>query len=474
MNIPILKYVDVIIGLSVVMMIVATVALSISQALLSMCASRARHLATGLEPLIRQLHPTLLGPHAQQIAEQVLLHPMVCQPRNPLNRYVFDPIRRLLRIPGPMPTTGSRGPGGVILREELAFCLLEWAAGEWGWQDPASPATAKASAVSANAVATSVAGLERQKALAEALKQRGIEDPAATLRAVRLQAMENEKAHPEQSAQLWRSQALAQVAPSEFVASLYQSFDTAMARATASFGTEAQIWVSAVAVVLVVIIQLDTFALVRRLSVDDTYRQTLVEEAKRLDAISPSKSSTAPAPVPMPTPPDGAPVPPPPTRPSQPREKPSDIATAPNTTSGDSCKNAPTDLEFQKCEINRSLNLLHSPTLDIWPDKKFDPARIPGILVTWLLVSLGAPFWYDLLKNLFQMRSVLADRDQRERAERATPAPSMAVETKPADARPNGSTASTASVTAPDHRAANDDGDLGGESGDLSATGAQG
>ena len=165
----------------------------------------------------------------------------------------------------------------VILREELAFCLLEWAGGEWGWQDPASPATAKASAVSANAVATSVAGLERQKALAEALKQRGIEDPAATLRAgTSLQAMENERAHPEQSVQVWRSQALAQVAPSEFVASLYQSFDTAMARATASFGTEAQVWVSAVAIVLVLILQLDTVALVRRLSVDETYRQTLV------------------------------------------------------------------------------------------------------------------------------------------------------------------------------------------------------
>ena len=90
--------------------------------------------------------------------------------------------------------------------------------------------------------------------------------------------------------------------------------------------------------------------------------------------------------------------------------------------SGDSCKNAPTDLEFQKCEINRSLNLLHSPTLDIWPDKKFDPARIPGILVTWLLVSLGAPFWYDLLKNLFQMRSVLADRSARARRARHTSA----------------------------------------------------
>ena len=56
------------------------------------------------------------------------------------------------------------------------------------------------------------------------------------------------------------------------------------------------------------------------------------------------------------------------------------------------------------------------------------------------------------MKNLFQMRSAPADRDQRERAERATPAPPIAVETKPADTRSTGSTTTTpAPVTGRDY-----------------------
>ena len=33
------------------------------------------------------------------------------------------------------------------------------------------------------------------------------------------------------------------------------------------------------------------------------------------------------------------------------------------------------------------------------------------MLVTSLLLSLGAPFWYGVLRNLLQLRSVLAVKD---------------------------------------------------------------
>ena len=52
MDLPVLKYVDVLIGLSLVMLLVATVALSISQALLNMLRSRSRHLCKALERLL--------------------------------------------------------------------------------------------------------------------------------------------------------------------------------------------------------------------------------------------------------------------------------------------------------------------------------------------------------------------------------------------------------------------------------------
>jgi hypothetical protein len=41
-----------------------------------------------------------------------------------------------------------------------------------------------------------------------------------------------------------------------------------------------------------------------------------------------------------------------------------------------------------------------------------------GILLSWILLSLGGPFWYDLLKNLLRLRPPLAKREEKERAER--------------------------------------------------------
>jgi len=43
-----------------------------------------------------------------------------------------------------------------------------------------------------------------------------------------------------------------------------------------------------------------------------------------------------------------------------------------------------------------------------------------GMLVTALLLSLGAPFWYSILARLLQLRSVLAFKEDRQRSERQT------------------------------------------------------
>ncbi|MGE3959642.1 MAG: hypothetical protein AB7H96_23200 [Vicinamibacterales bacterium] len=427
MNIPILKYLDVLIGLSLIMLIVATVALSLSQALLKSVDARARYLTHGLKRVLLQLNPQFLKDHADPLTELVLLHPSVCQVRSPGMRVIHWVLERL-----PMTRDWvSKFPalrGEVLLREELAVCLLSIASGDGVWDLEWTEDRTKA-----------------KDALITALKERGIEDPVATLRAFRLQAMQNERAHPEQSAQRWRSDALAQVAPSEFMATLFQSFDTAMARATANFGSEAQVWVTLTAFAIVAVLQLDTFALVRRLSVDDAYRQTLVAEAQRLEEDQRLQTGQTPAPA---QPVDG---------------------TCPEPTAGGQAQDSAQtpeqqrqrleeELQRQRCEVNRSLALLQQPALDLWPDRPlpfwqavWKAVRTPGILVTWLLVSLGAPFWYDLIKNLLQLRSLLAQRDQKDRTERAASSPAAPPPPRPpADAETNG------------------------DMGDLAATGAQG
>lgn len=46
-----------------------------------------------------------------------------------------------------------------------------------------------------------------------------------------------------------------------------------------------------------------------------------------------------------------------------------------------------------------------------------------GILLSVVMISLGAPFWYGTLKNLLKLRSVLADKDDEQRRARQTTQP---------------------------------------------------
>ena len=43
-----------------------------------------------------------------------------------------------------------------------------------------------------------------------------------------------------------------------------------------------------------------------------------------------------------------------------------------------------------------------------------------GVLLTWILLSLGAPFWYDRLKDMLKLRSSLAKREEDARIDRQT------------------------------------------------------
>jgi hypothetical protein len=52
-----------------------------------------------------------------------------------------------------------------------------------------------------------------------------------------------------------------------------------------------------------------------------------------------------------------------------------------------------------------------------------------GILLTWLLLSLGASFWYEALKDLLKLRSTVAKKEEDDRISRQT-------DTAPAAAKP--------------------------------------
>ena len=54
-----------------------------------------------------------------------------------------------------------------------------------------------------------------------------------------------------------------------------------------------------------------------------------------------------------------------------------------------------------------------------WWDR-LTPAKIPGILLSALLLSLGAPFWYGRLQDLLKLRSTVAQNDSMQRQTRQT------------------------------------------------------
>ena len=413
MNVPILQYVDVLIGLSLVMLLVSTVVLAVTQMVLNSCFARARHLQKGLRRLILSLNPTELRAVAPYVSRLILRHPLLGQ------QTMFTPLRKVWWLVR-QTIAGWRGqdaeplpplsPGSVVQREELAYLLIELAAGEGPLQDPLDNGTFPGLTAQA------------QTAVADALKANGIEDPAATLRAIRLKIVENERAAPNEPSHRWYANAVSDCAPTDFVAKIHAGFDGTMARVTDAFTAESKLWVSAVALIVAFALQLDAFALVKRLSIDESYRDTLVKIAT--EQVGGGKPDAGDA-----------------------------------------------DLAKAQEAAKQSLALLASPSIDLLPPGPapaganagrlerlagYFPAwnKVPGVLFAWVLLSLGAPFWFDMLKNLLKLRSLLAKKDEAERDERQQTQPAAA------PAQPAPVTASGSAVI--------------GEAGDLAATGALG
>jgi hypothetical protein len=63
--------------------------------------------------------------------------------------------------------------------------------------------------------------------------------------------------------------------------------------------------------------------------------------------------------------------------------------------------------------------LRHANTAAIVPENwNWGWAKLPGIALSAILLSLGAPFWYNALKDLVGLRPVLARKEQAHREQR--------------------------------------------------------
>lgn len=490
MEIPILRYLDIVIGLAVIVLLVSTIVASATQLLLSSTYGRSRNLRDGIEDLVAQVEPKLLKGHARYIAERLLRHPLVARD-NTLPGEVAWWIRCYFRSKWkPQLPLPNLNPPDTIQREEIILLLLEWAAedGALYQQDVELAARWPASANWLSSI---------RAELRAALQNRGIADPAGTAQGVRLQIMQNEAANPGQPSQLWRMQAVVASAPSDFVARVHSWYDNGIARIKQAYALQAKVVASIVAAIFICAVQVDALNLLRQLSSDDKLRASLVSEAQiQTKRIEDAQAAQKAAPA---TPAAG--------QATQPAASPSPAA--------DQAKQIEDDATLQREKIAENLAALRDPSRNIVPSyflwqavaqaricrnqipqspavvqgtivagptshsfktnipsgleideigtairdsgapisvfnedasclrlialtpaypnvgvlgqglsstdlgKRIDTfgffARLPGMLLMWVLVSLGSPFWYDLLKKLLGFRSILSSKDDDER-----------------------------------------------------------
>ena len=71
--------------------------------------------------------------------------------------------------------------------------------------------------------------------------------------------------------------------------------------------------------------------------------------------------------------------------------------------------------------LNKNIDLMQFKIIgekNGWAFWKIKPIRIPGVIITIFLLQLGAPFWFNSLRKLMNLKSSLMNKEAKEREER--------------------------------------------------------
>jgi hypothetical protein len=329
-----LKSIDILLGVAVVMLVFSAMVTIITQFVINTWNMKGRHLRTGLADLLEQISPGIAREAADDIARMVLLHPLIREGKSKL--------------------------GAVVHRDELTALLLELAQG--GGTKKMAPLS--------------------HEALIRALQNNGIENPGLVLDKVRAVSLQIEQANPDLSNSMRQNMALLREANSAFLAKLNGWFDQTIDRVTDRFTLNTRYVTFFCAAAVAFAIQLDTLALVNRLSMDPKLREALVAVA--------DEAAKAPPPAPA-------------------------QAEAGTLQLTEAKREAL--LKFEE------LNLITFPRdFEKWRENwsNANILTVVGILLSSILLSLGAPFWYGALTNLLRLRGVLTRKEEKDRNERQT------------------------------------------------------
>lgn len=345
------KLLDVVIGLTVVMLVVSLAVTLLTQFLTSVANTQGRMLKSGLTNLIAQIDsrfaissavPTK-GDLAGEIANAVLTHPMIGE--------------RVL---------GRQRPGSVVHRSELTRLLIEFAI---------EPPTA----VSLTSQRTSVEPLKAttRNILRQVLSDHGIPNPAATLNEIRIAELALEQSHPELANGLRYDLAILQKAETQFVAKINAWFDQTIDRVSSVFTAHARIITFTCAVAVAVALQLDTIAIVNGLWTNDEVRKEIVDEGISFaKAHPPPASSTIP----------GGQV-------SNPANARNAVDTSSHSMTEPQTDQLAHDQAVRYLDVLSQYGMVAFPALNNrqwW--NHWSASEVPGIVLSALLLSMGAPF----------------------------------------------------------------------------------
>jgi hypothetical protein len=378
------KLLDVVIGLTVVMLVVSLAVTLLTQFLTSVINTQGRVLKWGLANLIVQIDSRFArasaapkkGALADEIADAILTHPMIGE--------------RFL---------GKQRPGSVVHRSELTRLLIEFAIAPM-------PATTIAAPLKPTT----------QAVLQEVLSDLGIPDPAATLKEIRMSELVLEQSHPELANGLRRDFAILEKAATQFVAKINAWFDQTIDRVSSVFTAHARIITFSCAVVVAVALQLDTVAIVNGLWTNDDLRKEIVDEG-----ISFAKAHP---PMPRAIPGDQS---------SKPADAQKAGNTKPQSMSETQIDQLAHDQAVRYLDVLSQYGIVAFPALNSrqwW--NHWSASELPGIILSALLLSMGAPFWYSTLQTLLRLRSQIAQSDDQQRNFRKNNEGSTLVASSPA------------------------------------------
>jgi hypothetical protein len=218
-------------------------------------------------------------------------------------------------------------------------------------------------------------------------------------------------------------------------------FDSSMDRVSGLYKRRSQLIVLLIGLALSILLNVDSIALVRTLSTDRAMRDSLVAAAQEY-----AKSNPTPTPTSSPSPnaspaasPKASNSPSPKSSAAKPTTTGSPVANSNSSSSGSTATSKPLPTpavsgtpcvlaDTPECRVKKNLEEIKKLGLPIgWTREVSDPPdprqlygisaqgwaiRILGWLVTALALSLGAPFWFDMLNKFIVVRSTVKPKEK--------------------------------------------------------------